>query len=123
MRTLCATTLLSEFIIIGLAALVATRLSDASTGAVWAVSGTAMVLCLLLSGLVGRPGTVPFGWALQIGLIASGFVVPVMFLIGAAFAALWGASVHFGGQVDAFRAAHAAQTADADPADSVDSAP
>jgi hypothetical protein len=109
MRTLCASTLLSEFVIIGLAALVADRLSEADTGIIWAVSGTAMALCVLLAGLAGRPGTVPLGWALQAGLVASGFVVPAMFLLGAAFAALWGASVHFGRKVDALKSAHAAQ--------------
>lgn len=105
MRTLCAGTLLSEFVVIGLAALVATRLSEASTGAVWAVSGTAMALCLVLCAVVDRPGAVPLGWALQVGLVASGLVVPAMFLLGAAFAALWGTAVHVGRKVDALKAA------------------
>jgi hypothetical protein len=48
---------------------------------------------------------------LQIGLIASGLVLPAMFVLGAGFAALWGASVHFGRKVDAIKAARAAQTA------------
>lgn len=113
MRTLCASTLLSEFVIIGLAALVADRMSEAGTGTVWAVSGPAMLLCVVLSGLAGRPGTVPLGWALQAGLVASGLVVPAMFLLGAVFAALWGASVHFGRKVDALKAANAANAAPA----------
>ncbi len=111
MRTLCAGTLVGEFIVIGLAGLVASRLSDASTGAVWAVSGTAMALCLLLFGMVGRPGGVQLGWALQLGLIASGLVVPAMFLLGAVFAGLWWASVHFGRKVDEIKAARARSTA------------
>jgi hypothetical protein len=107
MRALCASTLMSELVVIALAALVATRLSEASSGTVWAVSGTAMALCLLLCGLLGRPGAVQLGWVLQAGLIASGFVVPAMFPLGAAFAALWGASVHFGRKVDELKAARA----------------
>jgi hypothetical protein len=113
MRVLCATTLLSEFIIIGLGALATMRLSEAPSGVVWAVSGTAMVLCLLLTGRAGRPGTVPLGWALQIGLIASGFVIPVMFLLGSVFAVLWWASVHFGRRGDAIKAAFEARAAQA----------
>lgn len=107
MRTLCASTLLTEVIIIGLAALVVTRLSEASAGTVWAVSGAAMALCLLLCGVIGRPGAVQLGWALQAGLVASGLVLPVMFLLGGGFAGLWWASVHYGRLVDEAKAARA----------------
>jgi hypothetical protein len=111
MRTLCASTLVGEFIVIGLAGLVASRLTDTSTGVVWTVSGTAMVLSLLLVGMVGRPGGVQLGWVLQLGLIASGLVVPAMFLLGAVFAGLWWASVHFGRKVDEIKAARARSAA------------
>lgn len=100
MRTLCAGTLVGEFLVIGLAALVATRLSDLPPTTIWTVSGTAMMLCLLLCGMVGRRGFVALGWALQLGLVVSGVVVPAMFVLGAAFAGLWWASVHFGRTVD-----------------------
>ena len=112
MRTLCASTLIGEVLLIGFAALVAMQLSDVSTGTVWAVSGTAMLLSLLLCGMLGRPGAVQLGWALQIALIASGFVVTGMFFLGACFAGLWWASVHFGRKVDEAKAARAAAEAD-----------
>lgn len=105
MRTLCASTLIGEFFVIGFAGLVAMRLSDLSAAAVWGVSGGAMALCVVLCGVLGRPGAVQAGWVLQAGLIAAGFVVPMMFFMGAVFAALWGASVHFGRKVDAAKAA------------------
>jgi ABC-type amino acid transport system permease subunit len=106
MRTLCAATLVGEFIVIGLAALAAVRLSDdVAAGTIWWVSGTAMVLCVLLCGTLGRPGAVPLGWVLQAGLVAAGLVLPVMFFLGVVFAALWWASVHYGRRVDAIRAA------------------
>ncbi|RBM23631.1 DUF4233 domain-containing protein [Streptomyces sp. PT12] len=108
MRTLCSATLVGEFIVIGLAGLVAMRTSDVPSGTLWAVSGTAMVLSLLLCGMVGRPGGVRLGWVLQAGLVASGFVIPAMFLLGTAFAALWWASVHYGRLVDQLKAARAA---------------
>ena len=108
MRVLCASTLLGEFLVIGLAGLAATRLSELPSGTVWTVSGVAMVLCLLLAGLVGRPGTVACGWVLQVGLVLSGVVVPAMFFLGAVFALLWWASVHFGRKVDEAKARHAA---------------
>ncbi|WP_410538549.1 DUF4233 domain-containing protein [Streptomyces sp. KL2] len=108
MRTLCASTLIGEFLVIGFASLVATRLGGLPAGTVWAVGGTAMVLCLLLCGMLGRPGGLQLGWALQIGLIASGFAVPAMFFLGAVFAGLWWASIHFGRVIDEAKARSAA---------------
>ena len=104
MRTLCASTLIGEAFVIGLAGLVAMNLSGYSATTVWAVSGSAMVLCVLLCAMVTRPGGIAIGWMVQVALIASGFVVPTMFILGAAFAGLWWAAVHFGRKMDAFRA-------------------
>ncbi|MFI9340121.1 DUF4233 domain-containing protein [Streptomyces sp. NPDC052773] len=109
MRTLCSSTLIGEFFIIGFAGLVAMKEPDLSMSTVWTVSGIAMFLCLVLCGMVTRPGGVALGWALQIALIASGFVVPMMFVLGVVFAALWWASVHFGRKVDEAKARFAAQ--------------
>ncbi|MDW4905809.1 DUF4233 domain-containing protein [Streptomyces sp. ADMS] len=115
MRTLCASTLFGEVFLIGFASLVAMKDPDLSMSIVWTVSGIAMLLCLLLCGAVTRPGGVQLGWALQIGLIASGFVVPSMFFMGAMFAALWWASVHYGRKIDEAKAHFAAQAQGASP--------
>ncbi len=100
MRTLCASTLIGEFFVIGL-----------SMTTVWTVSGIAMFLCLALCGVVTRPGGIALGWALQAALVASGFVVPTMFFMGALFGALWWASVHYGRKIDEAKARFAAQAA------------
>ncbi|AZM46055.1 DUF4233 domain-containing protein [Streptomyces sp. WAC 06738] len=112
MRTLCASTLIGEILVVGLTGLVAMQQSDLSNGTIWGVSGAAMVLCVLLCGMLGRPGAVQVGWGLQIALIASGFVVPSMFFLGAVFAALWWASVHYGRIVDEAKAARARAAAE-----------
>ncbi|MGW7209761.1 DUF4233 domain-containing protein [Streptomyces sp. NPDC054837] len=109
MRTLCSSTLIGEFFIIGFAGLVAMKDEDLSTATVWTVSGIAMFLCLALCGVITRPGGVALGWVLQIALIASGFAVPMMFFLGVVFAALWWASVHYGRKVDEAKARFAAQ--------------
>ncbi|NJQ04750.1 DUF4233 domain-containing protein [Streptomyces lonarensis] len=109
MRTLCSATLISECLIVGLVGLVAFRMTDVPAGTLWAVCGVVMALCVLLCGFVTRPGGVAMGWALQAGLVLSGFLVPMMFFLGACFAGLWWASVHFGRRVDEMKAAHAAQ--------------
>ncbi|WP_338898309.1 DUF4233 domain-containing protein [Streptomyces sp. TG1A-60] len=108
MRTLCASTLIGEFFVIGFAGLVAMKDPDLAMSTVWTVSGIAMFLCVVLCGLVTRPGGIQLGWALQVALILSGFFVPTMFFLGAVFAVLWWASVHFGRKVDEAKARFAA---------------
>jgi hypothetical protein len=115
MRTLAASTLIGEFFVLGFAGLVAMKDPDLTQAEVWTVCGVAMVLSLLLCGMITRPGGVQLGWALQIGLIASGFVVPAMFLLGACFAGLWWASLHYGRKIDEAKAKWAAQAAEAEP--------
>ncbi|NEC90642.1 DUF4233 domain-containing protein [Streptomyces sp. SID12501] len=110
MRTLCASTLIGEVFLIGFAGLVAMKDPDLAMSTVWTVSGIAMLLCVLLCGVITRPGGVQLGWALQIALIASGFIVPTMFFMGVMFAALWWASVHYGRKIDEAKARFAGQT-------------
>ncbi|WP_424213781.1 DUF4233 domain-containing protein [Streptomyces sp. BI20] len=108
MRTLCASTLIGEFFVVGFAGLVAMKNPDLTQAQVWTVCGIAMALSVLLCGMLSRRGAVEIGWALQIGLIASGFIVPTMFFLGVVFAALWWASIHYGRKIDAAKARWAA---------------
>ncbi|MCX4998272.1 DUF4233 domain-containing protein [Streptomyces longwoodensis] len=115
MRTLCSSTLIGEFFVVGFAGLVAMKDPDLSTGTVWTVCGIAMFLCVALCGVVTRPAGVVLGWALQVALVASGFFVPMMFFLGVVFAALWWASVHFGRKVEEAKARFAAQAGSGSP--------
>lgn len=107
MRTLCSSTLIGEVFVTLFAALVAMRLSSVPSATLWTVSGITMALCVLLCGVITRRGAVAVGWALQLGLIASGLVVPMMYGLGVVFAALWWCSVHYGRRIDAIRDARA----------------
>lgn len=109
MRTLCASTLIGEFFVIGFAGLVAMKDPDLATSTVWTVSGILMGLSILLCGMITRPGGIQLGWALQIALVVSGFIVPTMFILGLAFGALWWASIHYGRKIDEAKARFAAQ--------------
>ncbi|WP_433547708.1 DUF4233 domain-containing protein [Streptomyces sp. CA-294286] len=109
MRTLCASTLIGEFFVIGFAGLVAMKSDDLSMTTVWTVCGVAMLFSVLLCGMITRPGGLQLGWALQVGLVVSGFWVPVMFFLGAVFGGLWWASVHYGRKIDEAKARWAAQ--------------
>ncbi|MBL3666979.1 DUF4233 domain-containing protein [Streptomyces sp. M2CJ-2] len=108
MRTLCASTLISEVLVIGFAGLVAMKDPDLSVTTVWTVCGIAMFLCVALCGMITRPGGVALGWVLQLALLASGFFVPTMFFLGVMFAVLWWASVHYGRKIDEAKARFAA---------------
>lgn len=108
MRTLCASTLIGEFFVIGFAGLVAMKSDDLTNTTVWTVCGIGMLLSVLLCGMITRPGGVQLGWALQIALVLSGFVVPMMFILGLVFGGLWWASVHYGRKVDEAKARWAA---------------
>ena len=109
MRTLCASTLIGEFFVIGFAGLVAMKSDDLSMATVWTVCGIGMALSVLLCGVITRPGGVQLGWALQVLLVLSGFFVPMMFILGLIFGALWWASVHYGRRIDEAKARWAAQ--------------
>ena len=109
MRTLCASTLIGEFFVIGFAGLVAMKSDDMSMATVWTVCGIGMLLSVLLCGVITRPGGIQLGWGLQILLVLSGFFVPMMFILGVIFGALWWASVHYGRRIDEAKARWAAQ--------------
>jgi hypothetical protein len=111
-RVLCASTLIGEFFVIGFAALVAMKDPGLAASTVWTVSGILMALSILLCGVITRPGGLQLGWALQIALIAGGFFVPSMFILGLIFAALWWASITYGRKIDEAKARFAAQAQD-----------
>ncbi|MEU0931796.1 MULTISPECIES: DUF4233 domain-containing protein [unclassified Embleya] len=105
MRALCSTHLIGQALVICLAALVAMQLTDISTGVLWAVAGPSALLCVWLCAKLGRPWAITAGWALQVGLFVTGFVVPMMFLIGVVFGAIWYGCVRVGRIIDAAKAA------------------
>ena len=52
--------------------------------------GAALVVLMLVAGrLAGGPVGVWIGWVLQVALIALGILLPLMYFIGAIFAAIW----------------------------------
>lgn len=99
MRRLCATVLIFEAIVIGLAIPVAITIEHESHLAAGVAGGVLTGIAVLLAAVVGRPGQ---GWALvagsllQAAVIASGVVVPAMFALGAIFAALWAVAIWLG---------------------------
>ncbi|MGV8852367.1 MAG: DUF4233 domain-containing protein [Rhodoglobus sp.] len=63
-----------------------------------------IVVFVTLARMLHRPWAVWLGWALQLGLIALGFVLTPMFFVGAGFAAIWIYCFVKGGQIDIAKA-------------------
>lgn len=90
------------------------------TGPVWLVGGVLLVLLLVASGLVGRPGGYVVGWVLQGWLVAAALLVPagardLAVITVLVFVALWAVALRLGGRIDRERAeydaAHPGETA------------
>jgi Protein of unknown function (DUF4233) len=67
------------------------------------VGGALAVAGLLIAGLLRYRWAFVAGSVLQILVIATGFVVPVMFFLGVIFGALWTASILVGRRVEGTR--------------------
>ena len=99
MRRLCATVLIMETVVIGLSIPVAITIAHARPGTAGVVGGALAVAAVLLAAVVGRPGrrwTLAAGSILQALVIATGVVVPVMYVLGVIFAALWATAIWLG---------------------------
>jgi Flp pilus assembly protein TadB len=101
-----------ELIVMFLAALVAFGLKVLSAPV--ALIGGA-VLCLLIVAtlaLLRYRWAIIVGWVVQGIIVATGILVPIMFIIGALFAGMWVYSMVAGGRIDRQKAAAAAQLGD-----------
>lgn len=69
--------------------------------------GGIIVLAMIAMGLLRLRIGYLLGHIVQLALIASGLVVPMMYLVGVLFAAAWGYGLYAGGRVDREKAAYA----------------
>jgi len=90
-----------ESLVMGFALLLA---SDQHGAAVLLGGGGIAILLILCAGMMKRTIGWIIGSALQIAVIAYGFVVTSMFFLGAVFAALWIAAYIIGRKGEAIRA-------------------
>ena len=104
-RGMCAAVLSLEAIALGLTTPVMITLSDVATGTALAVGLGLAVVCLLLAGMLRAEWAYLAGYAVQVAAIGLGFVLPVMFGLGAIFAALWAGADLLGRKIERERAA------------------
>jgi hypothetical protein len=102
MRRLCATVLIMEAIVIGLAIPVAVQIDHLAPSSAGLTGGIAAVLAVALAVLARRLllVTLVAGSLLQIFVIVCGSVVPVMYFLGGIFAALWTIGIWLGYRVE-----------------------
>ena len=107
-RSMCAAILSLQAVVLGLTTPVMISVSDVSWQVATAVGVGLMLACVLVAGMLRRPSAYVLGWAIQVAAIGLGFVVPVMFGLGAVFLALWWAAYAVGAKIDREKAAYAA---------------
>jgi hypothetical protein len=99
-RGMCAAVLCLEAITIGLTTPVLVTIADVAVGTALLVGVGLAVVCLLLAGMLRAPWAYAAGYVVQVAAIGLGFVISMMFLLGAVFAALWWAADHLGRRIE-----------------------
>jgi hypothetical protein len=97
LKRLLVTVLSMEAVVVLLAIVPAKQLGHASAGTAGAVCGGIAIVALLLCGYVGRGrGALYAGSVFQALVIASGVLLPAMYILGVIFAALWFTGIWLG---------------------------
>ncbi|WP_249216366.1 DUF4233 domain-containing protein [Nocardioides palaemonis] len=104
-RGMAAAVLSLEAITLGLTTPVMITIADVDTGLALAVGLGLAVVCVLLAGMLRAEWAYAAGYVVQVAAVALGFVVPVMFGLGAVFAVLWTTADLLGRKIERERAA------------------
>lgn len=70
------------------------------------------ILMIIALALMRTSAGLPLGWAAQVGMLATGFFVTALFVVGALFFGLWIYCMIVGGRMDRERAAAVGVSAD-----------
>jgi hypothetical protein len=112
-RGMCAAVLSLEAITLGLTTPVMIMVASVPVVTALGVGLGLAVACLVVAGLLRSEAGYLAGWAIQVGAVGLGLVIPLMFLLGSVFALLWGTAYGLGRKIERERAeAYAAYDAD-----------
>ena len=98
-----------EAIILALSVPVMISVEDVAKGPALALGLGLAVLCLLTAGSLRRPQAYVVGHVIQVAAVGLGFLVPIMFFVGAMFAALWAGAFLLGRKIEDDKARWAAE--------------
>ena len=118
MRRLCATVLIMEAIVIGLAVPVAIKLEHASRRDAVTAGAALAVAAVILAALAPRGPLrllLAGGSVLQVLVVAAGAKVPAMYFLGAVFAGLWAIGIWLGHRVERVQASSGVPPASSAP--------
>jgi hypothetical protein len=104
-RGMCAAVLSLEAIVLGLTTPVMITVVGVATPVALAVGLGLAVLCLLVAGMLRSEWAYGLGWLIQVAAIGLGFVIGMMFFLGAVFALLWATAYLLGRKIERERAA------------------
>jgi len=115
-RTFAATVLSFEALIVFFAGLVAMH-GKGGLGLTLGVPSALAVACLVVAGMLRRRWGYIAGWLLQIAVVATGVLVPAMYVVGAIFLLLWWYGLRLGRRIERERSivAQALEQTGADP--------
>ncbi|WP_166353131.1 DUF4233 domain-containing protein [Phytoactinopolyspora limicola] len=101
MNRIASSILTFEVIVVALVVPVAVNLGGVNTTFGVVSAGVVAALCILGAATVrrGRVGYV-IGSAAQVGAVGMGFVIPMMFILGSIFAAMWVVLLRIGPEVE-----------------------
>jgi hypothetical protein len=104
-RGMCAAILSLEAVALGLTTPVMINLANVPWRTACGIGLGLCVACLVLAGVLRSEIAYAVGWGIQVAAIGLGFVVPMMFVLGAVFALLWGTAYFLGRKIERERAA------------------
>jgi hypothetical protein len=107
-RAMCAGMLGLQSVVLLLTVPVMLSLTEVGTAVALVVGLGLMLACIVAAGMMRRPAGGVLGWVVQAASLAMGFVVPVMFALGAVFLALYAGSWFLGQRIDREREERAA---------------
>jgi hypothetical protein len=105
MRSLASIVLAFESLVIALATPVMISIADVRPAVALPVCLGLAVLALVATALLRSQVGYILGWVVQVGAVGLGFVVPVMFVLGLAFASFWVAAIVLGRRIEAAKQA------------------
>jgi Protein of unknown function (DUF4233) len=104
-RMMCASVLAFECIVLGLVTPVLITVESISSGAALVIGLGLAAAAVLIAALLRYEVMYMAGFALQVAAVALGFVVPVMFVLGLIFGALWTTAYVLGRRIEQQQAA------------------